>query len=322
MAIKFEITSRLRPTSVLFFQSTMPPAKSNTVTVNGRQYTLSEFMPEVVPLAKELASNARLLADSPLPVDTDLSEVEQREVQAQIPAMLILPPQVISIFWSVFASAHLPALASALRRLSHATQRQALSTAIQILSLLPDPKKNPYFRKFLRSPTASKGIPNIVANAFVQGTTWKRPSGPGHHCTLIIHTLFWCDPKDGDDRKACVDAGIRTALASAVQSLLESINDNNALAPDRAREFALQRVEMERLLGVLQGIDSMPGSHFLDSTRGYLVGQVDDVCGGDMCGEEAEMWCSKCKTVRYCGEKCQAWHWKNGHKFACFKTDY
>jgi hypothetical protein len=62
----------------------MPPAKSNTVTVNGRQYTLSEFMPEVVPLAKELASNARLLADSPLPVDTDLSEVEQREVQAQV----------------------------------------------------------------------------------------------------------------------------------------------------------------------------------------------------------------------------------------------
>ncbi|KAJ7896266.1 hypothetical protein B0H14DRAFT_2678883 [Mycena olivaceomarginata] len=32
--------------------------------------------------------------------------------------------------------------------------------------------------------------------------------------------------------------------------------------------------------------------------------------------------CSQCKTVRYCGQECQPWHWKNGHKVRCFRIDY
>jgi len=224
----------------------------------------------------------------------------------------VLHPEVISIFWGTFAANHLTDVAVSLRRLSHTTQRRAVSTAIQILSLIPDPKEQPYFRKFLRNSTASKDIPNIIANAFVKGTTWKRPSGPGHHCTLIIHTLFWCDPSLGDDGKASIDVEIRPALAAAIQSTIEH--------PRAADMEQMQLVEMQRLKGILAQIEGM-GAHFLKSTQDYLEGQVD-MCAGNLCDEEAELACSKCKTVRYCGKECQAWHWKNGHKARCFKTDY
>ncbi|KAF8206077.1 hypothetical protein K438DRAFT_1931818 [Mycena galopus ATCC 62051] len=296
----------------------MPPSKK-TISVNGRDYSLSQFVSEAVDLADMLASNAHLKADSPLPADTDLSESDQKEVQAQLPAMLILPPEAMSIIWSAFAANHLTDVAAALRRLSHATQKQALSTAIQILSLFPDPKQEPYFRKFLCNAEAAKDIPTIIARAFVQGTTWKRPAGPGNHCTLIIHMLFWCDPALGDDGKASVDADIRARLAAALDSMLGPEHGAEDTPPHRQPHL----VEMERLRGVLNTIENMPGpgAYFIDSTRHYLEGQVD-MCGGNMCGEEAQLACSKCKTVRYCGPECQSWHWKNGHKAHCFKTDY
>ncbi|KAJ7485085.1 hypothetical protein B0H11DRAFT_2018083 [Mycena galericulata] len=289
------------------------PGSFQTISFNGREYKLAEFVEEAISLADMLASKAHLKAASPLPADTDLSASDQKEVQAQIPAMMILPPEAVSIFWAVFAAHHLTDVAASLRILSHATQRQALSTAIQIMSLIPDPKEQPYFRKFLRNASAVKGIPTIIARAFVKGTTWKPPAGPAEHCSLIIHTLFWCDPALGDDGKASVDADVRTALASALQSMIE-----------QARASGLQRpqfVEMQRLEGILGAIESMPGAHYLDSTRGYLEDQLD-MCQGNMCDEDAELSCSKCKTVRYCGQKCQSWHWKNGHKVRCFKTDY
>ncbi|KAJ7640342.1 hypothetical protein DFH06DRAFT_1052756 [Mycena polygramma] len=286
---------------------------SSTISFNGRQYSLTEMMPELVTLADSLASNAHLKAASPLPADTDLSESEQKELQTQIAAILILPPEAISLFWSVFAANHLTDIAVSLRRLSHTTQRQAVSTAIQILSLIPDPKEQPYFRKFLRNSSASKDLPNIVSDAFVKGTTWKRPSGPGYHCALIIHMLFWCDPSLGDDGKASVNASIRTALAAAVKSTTED--------PGVAEMEPVQLMEMKRLLGILNAVEAMPGSHYLKSTQDHLEGQVD-WCSGNMCDEEAELSCSKCKTVRYCGGACQSWHWKHGHKVRCFKTDY
>ncbi|KAJ6516838.1 hypothetical protein C8R47DRAFT_1181765 [Mycena vitilis] len=290
---------------------------SSTISFNGRQYNPTEIMPELVTLADSLASNAHLKAASPLPADTDLSESEQKELQTQIAAtiaaMSILPPEAISLFWDVFAANHLTDIAVSLRRLSHKTQRQAVSTAIQILSLIPDPKEQPYFRKFLRNSSASKDLPNIVSNAFVKGTTWKGPSGPGHHCALIIHMLFWCDPSLGDDGKASVDASIRTALAAAVKKATGN--------PQIGEMEHVQLMEMERLLGILKSVEAMPESYYLKSTQDHLEGQVD-WCSGNMCDEEAELSCSKCKTVRYCGGACQSWHWKHGHKVWCFKTDY
>jgi hypothetical protein len=57
---------------------------SDTISFNGRQYKLSEFLPEVVDMADMLASNAHLKATAPLATDTDLSEADQKEVQAQV----------------------------------------------------------------------------------------------------------------------------------------------------------------------------------------------------------------------------------------------
>ncbi|KAK7039409.1 hypothetical protein R3P38DRAFT_2899366 [Favolaschia claudopus] len=294
-------------------------SSSNSISFNGRQYKKAEIMSEMVSLAKQLASNAHLLADSPLPADTDLSESEQTEVQNQIAAMLILPPDALIIFWDAFAANHLNDIAVSLRRLSHTTQPHAVSTAIQILSLIPEPAeqdRHPYFRKFLRNSTAVKDVPNIVADAFVKGMTLKKPSGPGRHCTLIINTLFWCDTSLGDDGRASVDAGIRAALANAIQATLDH--------PRSAELDRMQRVEMERLKGILLTINMEelgPGGYFLKSTREHLEGRFD-MCSGNDCDEDAELSCSKCKTVRYCGAECQSWHWKHGHRARCFQTDY
>ncbi|KAJ7086356.1 hypothetical protein B0H15DRAFT_346006 [Mycena belliarum] len=287
---------------------------ANTISFNGRDYKLAEFKPEVVSMADMLVTNAHLKAASPLPADTDLSDADQKEVQAQIPAMLALPPAAISIFLNAFAAHHLNDIAVSLRRLSHATQPQAMSTAIQLLSLVPDPKEQPYFRKFLHNSAAVKDVPTIIAKAFVKGILLNEPSGPGHHCTLMIHTLFWCDPSLGDDGKASIDADVRAALVPAIESVVKS--------PRAADMEQLQLVELQRLLGILNVIEQMPGAHYINSTRGYLEGQVDMCAGRNMCDEEPELACSKCKTLRYCGKECQAWHWKHGHKVRCFKTDY
>jgi ABC-type Na+ efflux pump permease subunit len=67
---------------ILLFPFTSMP--SNTISFNGQQYKLSEILPEFVDLANMLASNAHLKAASPLAIDTDLSESDQKEVQTQV----------------------------------------------------------------------------------------------------------------------------------------------------------------------------------------------------------------------------------------------
>lgn len=226
--------------------------------------------------------------------------------------MMVLGP-VLTDFWSAFAANHITQLISSLRALSHDTQPQAVATLIQILSLLPDPKIEPYFRRFLRHPTQPQGIPTLIAAAFVRGVAWKRPSGPGQICSLLIYCLFWADTSLGDDGKASIDASVRDTLAEKVGILIES------------DEFTLldrfQRVEVERLKGILRTIEGMPEDAYLRSSRDHLEGQLE-VCANMTCAEEAEMTCSRCKTVRYCGRAHQAHHWKNGHKLRCFSPTF
>ncbi|KAF8198311.1 hypothetical protein K438DRAFT_704403 [Mycena galopus ATCC 62051] len=69
----------------------------------------------------------------------------------QIDATLAFPQRLKTIFWSVFAPNRLPDIAISLRRLSLTAPPQAVSLAIYILSLIPDPKEEPYFGKFLRN---------------------------------------------------------------------------------------------------------------------------------------------------------------------------
>jgi len=279
----------------------------SSFTVNGRTFNTNDFLKEVISMAKMLATNARLI--DPLPANVDLSESEQKEVQAQLNALTILPQFAITDFWSAFAALHILQLTSTLRAISHETQPNALATLIQIFSLLPDPKEEPYFRRFLLHPTQPKGIPNLIAKAFAQGVAWKKPSGPGQICSLLIHCLFWADTSLGDDCKASIDADMRKDLAKKID-LIFQIQGFDRL--DR-----LQRLEMERLKGILHAIDAMPADHYLKSTHQSLERQLE-VCAKTDCGELAEMTCSRCKTIRYCGRNHQSWHWKNGHKLRCF----
>ncbi|TBU25857.1 hypothetical protein BD311DRAFT_808899, partial [Dichomitus squalens] len=225
-------------------------------------------------------------------------------------ALAILPAPELDYIYTAFSAKYLARLESSLRPLKRETQRKAISTYIQILSLLPDPEDNPYLRKFLQSSKAA-GLPNLVASNFVQGITWLRPSGPGQICTLLIHFLFWCETSLGDDNKASIDKATRDALAARLADILTQ--------PGIDRLPELQRVELERLEGILNAIEHMPGGHYLQSTNNFLKGQIQ---GQEEClvcmDEDAGMLCSQCKTVKFCGKKCQLKAWKSGHKNRCW----
>ncbi|KAF9048013.1 hypothetical protein BDZ89DRAFT_1089219 [Hymenopellis radicata] len=260
-------------------------------------------------MVDELAQNARL--NNALPPDNDFSAEESKAVQTQLNALAILPAQVLDTLYIAFSAKHLAALVKSLRALNRDTQRTAVSTYIQILSLLPDPKENAYLRRFLRSPRAA-GLPTLVASHIVQGVAWMRPSGPGQLCTLLIHMLFWCDTQMGDDQCASIDKATREQLAVMLADL--------GAKPDIARLPELQRVELERLAGILNAIEHMPADYYLKSTSEFLEEQVH---GQEECivcmDDEAEMSCSQCKSVRYCSKECQMEAWKAGHKQRCWK---
>lgn len=124
--------------------------------------------------------------------------------------------------------------------------------------------------------------------------------------------VHWCDPNQGDDKKACINTSTRAALVHKLELLAQE--DAFTRLP------LIQRVDIERLAGLLGAVEQLPGNQYAASTRQYLEGQLD-MCGKSSCAEEAELQCAKCKTIRYCGRDCQTWHWKNGHKLMCFKTE-
>ena len=139
--------------------------------------------------------------------------------------MVILPPFAVLDFGvhsqliTLANSQHLFATSLAQRNLVPFQ----ISTLIQVLSLLPDPKTEPYFRRFIQSPQYAD-LPTIVADGFVQGIQWKRPSGPGQICGLIIHFLLWGNSTKGDDGKASIDADVRTKLAEKLGSFAKMMS--------------------------------------------------------------------------------------------------
>ncbi|EJF67482.1 hypothetical protein DICSQDRAFT_77218 [Dichomitus squalens LYAD-421 SS1] len=259
-------------------------------------------------MADKLCRNARL--NNPLPPDTDFSEEESKELQTLLNALAILPSPELDCICLAFSAKYLTRLDSSLRPLKRETQRKAISTYIQILSLLPDPTDNPYLGKFLQSPNAA-GLPNLVASNFVQGIDWLRPSGPGHICTLLIHFLFWCDTSFGDDNKASIDKATRDALAARVADILAQ--------PGIDRLPESQLIKLERLKGILISIEYMPGGYYLQSTNDFLKGQIhgQEECLACM-DEDPGMLCSQCKAVRFCGKECQLKAWRSGHKNRCW----
>jgi len=280
----------------------------SSITIRGKKYDTKELSAEAVGFTNDLAKKARI--DEPLPADTDFNESEDKAVQTQLRAMIVLPPEVIGLMWAAFCAKHLSKMAIILRSLSLEKQPKAFATYVQIISLLPEAQHEPYWRMFLRSSDSDR-IPNIVGNAFAQGVEWRRPSGPGFICGAIIELLFWCDPAQGDDKKASIDAEIRTAIARKTRAFKSS----STLQQLDQR----QQAGIERLDGILNVIEQMPGDTYLVSTRDHLTGQVDDQCGNEECFEEPTMRCTKCKSVEYCGRECQSIHWKKEHKVRCFE---
>jgi hypothetical protein len=212
--------------------------------------------------------------------------------------------------WAPFCAKHLSKMAAILRSLSRGKQPKALTTYLQILSLIPEPKREPYWRMFLHSSESDR-IPNIVGNAFAEGVQWRRPSGPGFICGAIIALLLWCDSAQGDDKRAPVDVAIRRAIARKVQEVRSNTSFH--------RLDERQQVDIERLDGILSAIEHTPRDTYLSSTRDSHAGQVDGRCGNDECLEDPTTLCAKCRAVEYWRRECQLKHWKE-HKMRCFET--
>ncbi|CAE6438649.1 unnamed protein product [Rhizoctonia solani] len=281
-------------------------------TTNGRSTDAQAFRDEAISFTDMMAKNARL--DDPLPAGQDFSETEDMELQTQphwnmeIRAMNVLPQEAKTIMWASFCAKHVGKLARNLRELSLETQPKAFSTHVQILSLLPEAAEESYYRMFLSSPD-SRLLTNLVGNAFTRGILWRSPSGPGFICGLLIELLFWCDPSEGDDKKSPMDASVRRRVARKIASI--KAHANFQLLP------VTQKADIERLDGVLTVIEQMPEDFYLKSTRDQLLSQVN-CCGNEECDQGPTMRCARCRSVEYCGKKCQAKHWKNGHKVRCF----
>lgn len=183
---------------------------------------------------------------------------------------------------------------------------------LQVLTLVPPCRDNPYLRKFLQSPAAA-GLPNLVAQAFCDGVDWLRPSGPGHICHTMTNMLFWCDISMGDDGKAAMDKAVREKLARKLAAFQASAGWSGL------SEF--QRAEIERLAGVLKCVEDLPGASYLASTQEFEQGSIPGLLECSACGKDEDLFvCSRCKSERYCSKECQAAEWKDIHVVRCFEA--
>ena len=83
---------------------------------------------------------------------------------------------VVLDFWTAFATYQLQKLSTSILSLSQSSQRRALSTHIQILSLVP---LEPYFCRFITFQNLSHGLPTRVVDVFyprhrLVETKWPR----------------------------------------------------------------------------------------------------------------------------------------------------
>ncbi|KAL1692666.1 hypothetical protein GGG16DRAFT_111980 [Schizophyllum commune] len=300
--------------------------------------SISGLYKDTLNFVDEMAKKARL--DRRLPQGADFTAEEMKALQEQLHALTIFPTDKRDWFYLAFTARHLPSLVDAIRTTSRETQRKAFSSYIQLLSLLPDPERNPYLRKFLLSERAS-GLPNIVAQAFNDGVEWLRPSGPGPLAALLRNLLQWCDTEMGDDKRASIDKARRDRLARKLGMIM---------ANERFKNFELvHKVEVEMLHKLLNAIDVMetpageeegdasegedgapaagsegeapkPG-YLLRSTREYLKEKIPGQYECNVCMEEdAELRCAKCKAVKYCSKECQMQDWKGGHRMQCYEA--
>ncbi|KAL1737799.1 hypothetical protein HDZ31DRAFT_11156, partial [Schizophyllum fasciatum] len=230
---------------------------------------VAQLHDETIRFADLLAEHARL--NSRLPAGTDLSAEEMKTLQDHLKTPETYPKDRRSLFFLAFSAKYLPAIVSALRETSRETQNNAFSAYVQILSLLPDVDKNPYYRKYIVSPEFS-ALPNLVAAAFAEGIQWLPPSGPGHVCSLIMHMLQWCDTDIGDDKRAAIDKAARLAVREKCRALMRDAKLWEGLGQ-------YEQVEVRRLEGMLGPVEHLPTppdqpGYYLQSSKDYLEGRI------------------------------------------------
>ena len=234
----------------------------------------------------------------------------------QLQSLNTLPRATLDSIYKAFCAAHLPALANALRAVDPKTQPIALANFVEILSLLPDPRANPYFRRFLFNKTLVADIPTIVTTAFVEGIPWKQPSGLGTICLLLKNLLLWGDSALGDDRRTCLNADLRKRLFVKVSGIKRTAANNPALEASQREHI----IRLDELLCMLDAGRCRTGGLLNSSRRGPARSLWGDFCV--TCNGEAKLTCSTCKVAKYCGEACQKQDWKAGHKYGCFKVSF
>ena len=193
-----------------------------------------------------------------------------------------------------------------------------MSVYIQVLSLLPDPDVNPYFRNFLRSSCAL-GLPELIARHLIQGINWISPSGPGHVCILVTNLLIWYDVGPGCGDKVPIDPGTRAKLATALRNIQSAKGTTDY--PAKITDLARDRLAI--ILKLLEGspADSLCARDYLLSIRQRLEKGIPDLHGCLVCKVNAELLCSQCGWARFCNKLCQAKAWENGHQLECFTAD-
>ncbi|GJE95987.1 zinc finger MYND domain-containing protein [Phanerochaete sordida] len=303
--------SSLDDTTTQVQLNTMPVSTNDSLT-NALDNAVRDLRDASILIADNIAQRLRLTSKC-LPQGVDFSAEEAREMcDDLIPSMRLQSDQEMEPMMLAFSARHLPALAACITSCDRATQPVALSTYIQVLSLLPAPESNAYLRAFLSSPAAT-GLPNVIAWHFTRGLHWIAPSGPGHVCALLTSLLFWCDAALGDDTRASIDARLRSELGATLPLYL------SGETTDRPRE--VRRLALERLAVVLKRIDCASAAeaceYLAGARRRHGVGRPAqrECC---VCHRVTELLCSQCKTVRFCGKECQAVAWKDGHQLQCF----
>lgn len=218
-----------------------------------------------------------------------------------------------------YSAKHLRATVAALKALDINTQPRYATGLINILAVLPDPKENPYLRTVLASE-AARGLGTLITRAWCDGKIEPLlPGGTGYILTFIIHTLFWSPYQWGDDGKGSIDAIERARLHEKLQPMEDALPPRPPPATRRGETRTW--IEIKRLNGLLQPLEHMEGppGWYIMHTQQHLQGQVNPVDICDVCMDEGEKvaQCSRCKSVGYCGAKCQKKAWKT-HKLRCF----
>lgn len=316
-----------------------------TITIGNREIHLTDVSHQAKSIARELAANLRLLETHPLPSGEDLSEQEDDALQANCKALALIPQETRQIVFNAFSAHYLLALANALRSVDPTAQPIATRNMIRVMASL-HPRHDLYYRRFLRTDKCMAGVPTVIASAVISGIASQTQAARARACFLLIHILEECDPSLGDGAHSCVNAAQRIALGALLHPIVHENSEGDFAELKNTSKFQhaalsgldlhLKRVEFfadpESPMGAGE-----PGAYFrslrgLGEAIGCAICDVEEAAEGEEIDEDPEysglvpfgtmQQCSRCRSVKCCGHRCQMEHWRKGHKLRCFKPTF